>query len=71
MQKYFWGWKDIMNEYWALLSQIGLWGWIVAMLFFIHSTFPAGNTFIIKSALKWGVISICFFTFWVAGMLLA
>lgn len=60
-----------MNEYGALLSQFGLWGWVVTILFFIHDSFPDRDTFIAKTALKWGGISICFFVCWVAGMLLA
>jgi hypothetical protein len=60
-----------MNEYWALLSQFGLWGWVVAILFFIHYSFPCRDKFVVQAALKWGGISLCFFVFWVAGMLLA
>lgn len=60
-----------MNEYWALLSQVGLWGWIVTMLFLIRSAFPENNLFVARAAYKWGGISLCFFASWVAGMLLA
>lgn len=60
-----------MNEYWALLSQIGLWGWVVTVLFFIHYSFPGRDRFVTREAFKWGGISICFFSCWVAGMLLA
>jgi len=60
-----------MNEYWALLSQAGLWGWVVSILFFIHYSFPNSEQFVVKAALKWGGISICFFIFWVTGMLMA
>ncbi len=60
-----------MNEYWGLLSQLGLWGWIVTILFFIHYSFPHQDKFVFKAALKWGAISLGFFSFWIAGMLLA
>jgi len=60
-----------MNEYWALLSQFGLWGWVVTILFFIHYSFPNSEQFVTKAALKWGGISLCLFIFWVTGMLLA
>lgn len=60
-----------MNEYWGLLSQVGLWGWIVAILIFIHTSFPSDNVFIVSAAARWGSISLCFFAFWVTGMLLA
>ena len=60
-----------MNEFWALLSQIGLWGWVAAVLFFIHYSFPRENQFIAAAALKWGGLSLGFFLFWVTGMLFA
>jgi hypothetical protein len=60
-----------MNEYWGLVAQAGLWGWIVAVLILIHTSFPADNCFVIKSAVKWWVISLVFFAFWITGMLCA
>jgi hypothetical protein len=60
-----------MNEYWALLSQLGLWGWVITVLCFIHYSFPDSEQFITKAAFKWGAISLCFFALWVSGMLLA
>lgn len=60
-----------MNEYWGLFSQAGLWGWIVTTLILQHTSFPSENCFIVRSAVKWGVISLCFFACWVTGMLLA
>lgn len=60
-----------MNEYWALLAQFGVWGWVISILFFIHSSFPNSEQFVLKEAFKWGGISLCFFIFWITGMLLA
>jgi len=60
-----------MNEYWGLLSLAGLWGWIVAVLILIHTAFPTENSIVVRSAVKWGAISLCFFTFWITGMLFA
>lgn len=60
-----------MNEYWGLLSQVGLWGWIGAVLVLIHTSFPADNCFIKGSAVKWGIISLSLFAFWITGMLFA
>jgi hypothetical protein len=60
-----------MNEYWGLLSQAGLWGWIAAVLILIHTSFPADACFVLKSAGKWSLLSLFFFTCWIAGMLLA
>ena len=60
-----------MNEYWALVSQVGVWGWVVTVFFFIHFSFPGRDQFVFKSAAKWGGISMVFFLVWIAGMLLA
>jgi hypothetical protein len=60
-----------MNEYWGLLAQIGLWGWITAVIFFIHYSFPAVNQFIKREAFRWGLISLLFFACWITGMVLA
>mgnify|MGYP001034146180 CR=1 FL=1 len=60
-----------MNEYYALFSQIGLWGWIVTVIFFIHYSFPAANCFVKKEAFCWGFLSLIFFACWITGMVLA
>jgi hypothetical protein len=60
-----------VNEFWGLFSQIGLWGWGVAVLFLIHFTFPANNIFVVRSAIKWGGLSLIFFICWITGMLFA
>lgn len=60
-----------MNEYWALFSQIGLWGWIVTVICFIHFSFPALNDFKKRDALKWSALSLLFFSFWITGMVFA
>lgn len=60
-----------MNEYWGLLSQAGLWGWIISVLVCIHKSFPAENSFVAAAAIKWGGVSFCFFICWISGMLLA
>lgn len=60
-----------MNEYWGVFAQLGLWGWVAAVLFFINYSFPAINEFSAKNAFRWGTVSMLFFVFWVTGMLLA
>jgi hypothetical protein len=60
-----------MNEYWALLTQLGLWCWVLSVLIFIHRTFPRAGEFVTSAAIKWGGFSLFFFFCWVAGMLLA
>ncbi len=60
-----------MNEYWGLLAQFGLWGWIASVIFLIQYSFPGVDAFRRKSAIVWGVISIIFFSCWITGMILA
>lgn len=60
-----------MNEYWGLLAQLGLWGWIASVIFLIQYSFPGVDAFRRKSTIVWGVISIIFFSCWITGMILA
>ncbi len=60
-----------MNEFWALFSQIGLWGWGISVVFLIHFSFPANDVFVSRSAIKWGSLSLVFFFCWITGMLSA
>jgi hypothetical protein len=60
----------MIHEWWALLSQLGLWGWIFSVVFFIFSAFTRQGEFNTRSY-KWGVVSVCSFAFWIVGMTLA
>ena len=59
----------MMNEGWAVLTVIGVWGWIVAGVGFLLQAFPARDRFNGKSALIWGGWFIFFYLLWVAGMI--
>jgi len=59
----------MIHEWWALLSQIGLWGWIFSVIFFIFTAFSRRSEFNLHS-IKWGVLSVVFFACWVVGMIL-
>lgn len=61
----------MINEYWGLISQLGLWGWIFAVIIFIHYAFPSLDHFMKRDALRWGIVSLIFFAFWITGMILA
>lgn len=60
-----------MNEYWGFISQVGLWGWIITVIIFIHVSFPSLDRFMVREAFRWGAISLMFFTCWITGMVLA
>jgi hypothetical protein len=60
-----------MNEYWAVLSQVGLWGWIASVLCMVYLCFPSYNIFLTRNAVKYGLGVLLFFVLWIAGMMLA
>ena len=61
----------MINEWWALVSQIGLWGWIFSMLAFIFKVFPQRNAYHGRAGLFLGAACIVFFATWVLGMVCA
>ena len=58
-----------MNEGWAVVTVIGVWGWILAGVGFILRAFPARDRFNARAAAIWGVGFIIFYALWVAGMI--
>lgn len=61
----------MLHEGWAVVSQIGLWGWIVSVIVFIVRAFPARDVLDGRVAAGWGVTVAVFFALWITGMLLA
>lgn len=57
----------MVNEFWAAITQVALWGWIIATFIFIWNAF-AGGVFHSK-AWPWGVAVTCFFSLWTFAML--
>jgi hypothetical protein len=60
----------MIHEWWALVSQLGLWGWIFAVIVFIFKAFPEQDRFNYASY-GYGLISLMSFVVWVVGMTLA
>lgn len=58
----------MMLEGWALLCEIGLWGWIASVVGLILNAFPSGNIFRKQQAFKWGGALIVFYSIWITGM---
>jgi hypothetical protein len=58
----------MINEGWALITVIGVWGWILSGIGFILGVFPTRDAFDSKSAALWGGSFIFFYAIWVAGM---
>ena len=61
----------MLHDGWAVLCQIGLWGWIVSTMVLIVKAFPVRSVINIQAAGRWGgVVAVCF-ALWVLGMVLA
>ena len=58
----------MLNEGWAMLSQIGLWGWIFAAVGLILRSFPSRGEFRAGVASRWGGALALFYLFWIVGM---
>lgn len=58
----------MLNDGWAIVCQLGLWGWIVSTVAFIATAFPARGRFELKPAVCWGGALALFFTIWIIGM---
>jgi hypothetical protein len=56
-------------ESWALLCEIGFWGWILSAAGFILRSFPARNLLKTGSALRWGGIFLACYALWMIGMI--
>ncbi|RNC68719.1 MAG: hypothetical protein ED859_09355 [Desulfuromonadales bacterium] len=61
----------MLHDGWAVVCQVGLWGWIVFTVVFIVRSFPRRGSFRRDLAFRWGGAVISFFILWIAGMLLA
>ncbi len=57
-----------MHEGWALVSQIGLWGWIGSVVGFILNVFGTAGTFDQRVARRWGACIVLLFAVWIVGM---
>jgi hypothetical protein len=59
------------NEWWGVVTVIGVWGWIFAGAGFILNGFPAQGRFNGKAAFVWGAFFLFFYALWVVGMKMA
>jgi hypothetical protein len=58
----------VINENWALLCEIGFWGWILSVTGLLIRSFTRESRLNMSYALLWGTLSAIFFTFWILGM---
>jgi len=57
-----------MREWWALLCQIGLWGWVFCIVGFILQSFGERNAFNGRAAVRWGGGTLLLIVVWIVGM---
>jgi hypothetical protein len=61
----------MINETWALICEISLWGWIAATIGLILHSFPSRDAFRKRPAAAWGGCLAILFALWIVGMLKA
>lgn len=61
----------MLHDGWAVICQVGLWGWIASTMVLIVKAFPKRGTMDGKAAAGWGGAMAVFFAIWIAGMMLA
>jgi len=59
----------VAHDIWSIVLLLGLAGWITAALGLIFTAFPRRNEFNSGGAWKWGVVLICSYGIWIAGLL--
>jgi hypothetical protein len=59
----------MINEGWAVVTEIGVWGWILAGIGFTLKAFPAKDSFNGRAAAVWGGCFIFSYFLWVIGMI--
>jgi len=59
----------MINEAWAVICVIGVWGWILSGVGFTLKVFTDVGAFKGKSAVFWGACFIFFYALWIAGMI--
>lgn len=61
----------MLNDGWAVVCQVGLWGWIASTIILIVKAFPMRGVMDGKAAGRWGGVGVAFFVIWILGMVLA
>lgn len=61
----------MLNEGWAVVAQLGFWGWVLAVIGLILHAFPARGSFNRRGAAVWGAGFVVLYAFWIIGMLRA
>jgi hypothetical protein len=59
----------MIHEGWALICEIGLWGWVAAAAGLILCAFPRRDEFRKVPATIWGGSLLLFYALWCVGML--
>jgi hypothetical protein len=57
------------NQWWGVICDVGVWGWVLSAVGFILGAFPARDRFNGKQALIWGAGFLFFYALWVVGMM--
>ncbi len=61
----------MINQGWAIVCELGFFGWVGCTIGFIFRAFGDDDTFHGRRALFWGVLVVLFYALWVLGMMKA
>lgn len=61
----------MLHDGWAVVCQVGLWGWIASTIGLIVNAFPRRGIMDGAAAGRWGGGVVVFFGLWIVGMVLA
>jgi hypothetical protein len=59
----------MQNEWWGVITVVGVWGWTLTGIGFILKAFPGVDRFDKRGALIWGGTFLFFYAIWVMGMM--
>ncbi len=61
----------MVNENWALFSEIGFWGWIISVTGLLVYTYTRNTDTSKFSTILLGALAVVFYVIWVYGMISA
>lgn len=57
------------DDIWSIVLLSGVVSWIVSSIAFMFYALPRKGEFVVKSAIRWGGISLISFIVWILGLL--
>jgi len=58
----------MISQGWAIVCELGFFGWVGCAIGFIFRSFGENDTFFGRRAVFWGALVVIFYGLWVVGM---